>query len=98
MTIEQAVTKAIVEGWNSSECFVVGKIGFNHERAFLDLSFWQSLGKALDWDMTTFNLPRNNSWLEHWHHFIEHLAEGRSAADFFAGLDASTPAAPATRA
>jgi hypothetical protein len=73
---------------------------------FLDPSFWQSLGNALGWadderDIEEFvdkhgELPKRARWEIMWHHFIDHLAVGKDATEFFAALDASTHAAPPT--
>jgi len=63
MTIEQTIKKAIEGGWNSEECWVVGKIGFNEERMFLDPSFWRCLGKAME--MERENLHRRGSFRSH---------------------------------
>jgi hypothetical protein len=53
---------------------------------FLDPSFWQSLIKAI-FDM---NKTSRTWWKHEWHRFIDHLADGKSAEQFFADLDVST--------
>lgn len=82
MTIEQAIENAVEGGWGASECMVVGKFGFNYDRAFLDPSFWQSLGKALGWDDES-GLRR---WKYEWHDFISHLADGGTPETYFKEL------------
>lgn len=52
---------------------------------FLDPLFWQALGKARKWDKIETN-PKNVSWLEWWHRFIDHLAGGKDAESFFETL------------
>jgi hypothetical protein len=68
------------------------------EETFLDPVFWQALGHALGWDhkLMTVHAMENGRptmvtksqqhWLAHWHRFIDHLAEGKDAASFFASL------------
>ena len=61
---------------------------------FLDPSFWKSLGKALGWPaylkaggLTSDEEAREDvAWKVMWHRFIDHLAEGKKAEDFFAEL------------
>ena len=55
--------------------------------------FWQSLGKAMGWN--EYSEERKlagkgnmihlleDHWFAEWHHFIDHLAEGGNADDFF---------------
>jgi len=69
------------------------------EAVFLDLLFWQALGRALRSDdaIKTIHVVDNGRpttvtrtggyWLSHWHHLIDCLAEGKTAADFFAQLE-----------
>ena len=59
--------------------------GYNRHNFVLDPRFWQSFGKALGWDKIETN-PKNVSWLEHWHGFIDHLASGGNPDDFFKEL------------
>jgi hypothetical protein len=83
-----------------ADTYVVGNDGFfsidlevNLSKALLSPSFWQALGKA----RTPKNLPANsspratdarllNDWRTAWHRFIDHLAEGKTAEEFFAAL------------
>ena len=65
---------------------------------FLDPDFWKSLGKAMGWEIPVkanyeeggrkenqFSVMQP-SWKEQWHNFIDHLAEGKSAEDYFKEL------------
>ena len=73
------------------------------EGTFLDPLFWQALGRALAWDqaMMTGHAMENgrptrvtragHHWLAHWHRFIDDLAEGKTAASFFARLASPVP-------
>jgi hypothetical protein len=62
--------------------------------AFLDPSFWQALGKARGWPTFSPTGYFDNyeddledfSWKVHWHHFIDHLANGKDAERFFEKL------------
>lgn len=61
--------------------------------ALLDPLFWQCLGKAMGWEpniskeeierMHIAQLGVTPRWPIYWHNFISHLAEGRSADEFF---------------
>ena len=65
---------------------------------FLDPNFWLALGRGLGWDheLTTVREVENGRptlvtragqhWLYHWHRFVDFLAEGKTAEDFFATL------------
>ena len=68
------------------------------EETFLDPNFWHALGRALAWDhavMTVHEVENGRPtivtragqhWLYHWHHFLDFLADGKTAEDFFATL------------
>jgi hypothetical protein len=70
------------------------------EETFLDPQFWQALGQGLGWDQAikTLHIVDNGrptmvtstgqSWLSHWHGFVDCLAEGKTPEDYFAQLDA----------
>jgi hypothetical protein len=70
------------------------------EETFLDPQFWQALGRGLGWDQAikTLHIVDNGrptmvtstgqSWLSHWHGFVDCLAEGKTPEDYFAQLDA----------
>jgi hypothetical protein len=65
---------------------------------FLDPNFWHALGRGLGWDhelMTVHTVENGrptivtragHQWLYHWHRFVDFLAEGKTADDFFATL------------
>jgi hypothetical protein len=62
---------------------------------FLDPHFWLALGWALGWEqpVRTVHAVENSRptvvtrggqhWLSHWHHFIDHLAAGKTPDAFF---------------
>src|SRR2546422_6150829 len=68
------------------------------EATFLDPHFWQALGRALEWHhaMRTVHKVEHGRptvvtsvgqhWRSHWHRFVDCLAEGKTAADFFQRL------------
>jgi hypothetical protein len=61
------------------------------EAILLTPTFWQSLGKAMGWYEEDVEHRRGfcvgqGCWLAIWHRFIDHLAEGKSAEDFFSQL------------
>ena len=57
-------------------------------------SFWQALGKARGWPPYSPRGYVDNyeddledfSWKVYWHHFIDHLANGKDAESFFKEL------------
>lgn len=55
---------------------------------FLDQKLWQSLGKVLGLENHPNEDPRFTlpAWLKCWHSFIDTLAEGKTAEDFFTQL------------
>jgi hypothetical protein len=71
------------------------------EETFLDLQFWQALGRALGWseacDLAFICVHgeegcsrcRGYYWMYQWHCFIQALAHGNTPAAFFACLPAS---------
>lgn len=58
----------------------------------LDKEFWQSLGKALGWEDKECIDPQSccfahyDAWVDRWHRFIDHLAEGKDPEEFFKEL------------
>ncbi len=52
----------------------------------LDLKFWQCLGKALKWHTHNVKSIKGQGWWRKWHDFIDHLANGKTAEDFFKSL------------
>ncbi len=100
MTIEQVIKKAIDGGFENypSDAFLNEHWICMHDTAcqiFLDPSFWRSLGKAMGWAETYApiqivkgtNGELLQSWLSNWHRFIDHLADGKRAEEFFEKLD-----------
>lgn len=71
---------------------VKGICGTDIHKILLDPLFWQSLGKSLKW-VGWFQEECQEcgnevgkgrlSWQEQWHRFIDHLASGKEAEDFF---------------
>jgi hypothetical protein len=55
---------------------------------FLDPLFWQALGKARGWQAPESRNRDvlNGEWVDQWHRFIDHLAEGNDAESFFSRL------------
>jgi len=111
MTIQETIEKAIDGGWNpeghrfTSESYdgIAGFGGWQYRASiFLDPLFWQSLGKAMEWDSKQFHSEdekcshgahcgghyrgHGRMWLEEWHRFIDHLAEGGTPESFFKQL------------
>ena len=75
------------------------------EETFLDLRFWQALGRALGWqdacDLSISCMHGHEEcrrchgayWMYQWHCFIQAIADGNTPEVFFANLPASpTPA------
>lgn len=86
--IEQAIREAIEKGGyveNSGIPLSNGDIFRAYEVTVLDPLFWQALGKARGWgDDPKYGVY--TEWRIHWHRFIDHLAEGKPAEDFFKDL------------
>ena len=85
--ISLAIQKAVEGGWDSEECQVpIGARGrFNYDRAWLDPTFWQALGKTEGWAETMFPLTFSHRedglneetlyWKgENGHQYVPHLA------------------------
>lgn len=72
----------------------VVRSSLTHLEIFLDPAFWQSLGKAIGWGIDEIEGRfwkagmdgKKEAWLAQWHRFIDHLAEGKKAEDWFAEL------------
>lgn len=102
MTVEQAIEKAIEGGlventqWklkSANRYWVIwvdgagADITIPLEKYLLDPLFWQSLGKALGWKIeNSSHQPYGIGWIYYWHRFVDFLAEGKSAEDFFKEL------------
>ena len=92
--MKNAIKLAIEGGWDERRWYE------NHTHIcsaiFLDTLFWQALGKAMGWEkvvethvtdsgkrLTPVLIP---SWHYQWLRFIDHLAEGKDADEFFTNL------------
>ena len=89
MTIEQILEKTIEGGYFHVKTMCINLVkeslnrqiretGFLIECIISDLSFWQSLGKALGWG--------KEQYLIYWHDLIDHLAEGKTIESYFEKL------------
>ena len=93
MTIPEAIEKAVGEGYMAPPTWDGYKFSIDgYERPldsiFLDTSFWLAFGKAMDWRELTAPCDRPvcdicHEWLFQWHRFIDVLAQGRSAEEYF---------------
>lgn len=94
--METALKRAIEAGWPMIEGIpTYPEIG--RKKAFacmilLDPAFWQALGKAEGWPTAEREEMRGIEpndvsaafgWLKYWHRFLDHLASGKSADEFF---------------
>src|SRR3990167_1346466 len=96
--IEQAIKDAVEKGgWMGMHTKLAKeRVEEFPEIAWCDLSFWQALGNARGWQECVRGCFRRNDdvcggwhrkeYLENWHRFIDHLAEGKDAESFFATL------------
>lgn len=86
--MEQAIKKAIEGGYPWAGVIENGKEFNCYYKTQLDPLFWQSLGKALELDGSTYVWQKDDEvkWLTLWHKFIDHLVEGKSADKFFTNL------------
>jgi len=98
MTIEQAIQKAIKNGWDVMKVPSFDGVEFlNNSEVCLDPLFWQALGKGLGWketyyclcsyeDWTCGELGCSQGWSEwqyYWHKLIDHLANNGTIESFF---------------
>lgn len=96
-----AIEKAIEGGYKQPIAFMVGgKNYIENNEAFLSPLFWQALGKSLEWKNPRqcgccYKEPKfcrcsefemYEAWQINWHRFIDALAEGKTAEDFFGEL------------
>ena len=60
------------------------------EETFLDRQFWRALGEALKWYASDGQRsPQDDQpWQTQWHQFLQYLAAGKTAEDFFGQLSA----------
>lgn len=85
--MKEAIQKAIEGGYDHDYTFLVDMMEGRKDTMFLlDPLFWQALGKAKGWDDDEGNIWGGKRWLGFWHDFIDHLAEGKPAEDFFTNL------------
>lgn len=91
-TIEQAIKEAVEKGAYYTDFFEHEGLASLSD-IWLDLLFWQALGKARGWkdsELHSGSISKGTKpvgwWVLHWHRFIDHLAEGKNAEEFFASL------------
>ena len=91
--MKNAIKKAIEGGWKiphvEEQDEAPAAIRFyvkNPHKILLDHLFWQALGKAMGWGLEEDENKRWMDWKTHWHDFIQHLIEGKSADSFFDDL------------
>lgn len=87
MTPEDALHAAITGGWDFTRAQIRGALAV--QAAFVDPVFWESLGKALGWqELNSITLKRDGrpAWHQMWINFIDHLAQGKAAEEFFLKL------------
>lgn len=99
MTINETIQKAIEGGYKPPKAgdfryklrmgYSLEAIEWLFPKIFLDPLFWQALGKAMGWMESGSLLEKQTGqkpWLHHWHSFIDALAEGKTAEEFFKNL------------
>lgn len=91
--MKQAIQKAIEGGYKCVESEVLADgvwADLFRKAILLDPLFWQALGKAMGWGMKGLYEGEKGQvmeyWIAVWHTFIDHLAEGKSADEFFTEL------------
>ena len=101
MTIEEAIKKAGEQGYelpkkNNLVYYKHSKLVLHESQSavcstndiFLDPLFWQSLGKAMEWNPNIgHDMDLKINWRYKWHRFIDHLADGKSIESFFENLN-----------
>ena len=108
MTLQEVITKAIEGGFSSQVAIEHVEDLKSHKTltihdygwVFVREDFWQSLGKAMGWNVSEPQVTRSkvgieggefkgyvhNGYVVHWIDFVEHLAEGKDAESFFESL------------
>jgi hypothetical protein len=100
MTLQEVITKAIEGGYKGNKEFLLKLPEYAKSQIWLDPLFWQSLGKAMGWNVSEPQVTRSkvgieggefkgyvhNGYVVHWIDFVEHLAEGKDAESFFETL------------
>lgn len=100
MTIEEAVFKAISQGWRK-EMIEEGnykKAGeleqweeygtvIDHMDSFLlDPEFWKALGKSMGWKDSDHECVGCTEWIDRWHSLIDYVADNKSIESYFETL------------
>lgn len=76
------------------QCSQTDHFTYSKNAILLDPLFWKALGKSVGWkDVERYDKEggfssikgwiRIEGWVNNWHHFINHLAEGEDAESFF---------------
>jgi hypothetical protein len=98
VTITQAINKAqgggykfsfVAQYWRDDKMHPIHPHEYPLNGILLDPAFWQALGKAMWWDWWDENnssLATSPVWRLEWHHFIDYLADGKTAEGFFEQL------------
>ena len=95
MRIRDAISKAVAGGYPDDFGFGTprvneykhGEIEGSIQGYVLDKDFWQALGKSLGWENNDKLNPYPTYWENSWHHLIDHLAQGGTVEEYFAGLN-----------
>lgn len=81
--MEKAIQKAIEGGYSMMQ-WEEKYMPEIYESYLLDPLFWQAIGKTMGWEkFYTPYLRGQTEWQSNWHRFIDHLAEGKDAENFF---------------
>lgn len=96
--MKDAITRAIEGGyrndivdWHKNLCTCDGSVECSardfyrasvHSKVLLDPLFWQALLRNINGGV----LPHKKIWTSVWKQFIDHLAEGKDAEEFFKDL------------
>lgn len=93
--MKEAIQKAKQEGWRCKQHTEQSYPDEKWQFVTSDPTFWQALGKAEGWEdpekgddfpeAEVLDL-KQTGWNARWHHFIDHLAEGKDANSFFTNL------------
>ncbi len=90
MRLIQSGDKRLAEVIEEHEGRPLSSTTFSYDEFFLDPLFWQSLGKGMGW-ITKENNDTSaeiglEEWKLRWHCFIDALAKGETAEEFFRKL------------
>lgn len=94
MTIEEAVSKAISQGWmkdmvreNKLTKWEIYGDEIDHMDSFLlDPEFWKALGKSIGWTYNDHECIGCTEWIDKWHALIDHVADNKSIESYFETL------------